>query len=248
MVHTNEHTNSGQAPPEDAWCSLTPHIATLEREGKVSRTFVRLDERRQRLVFDAILTEAAEAGPASVNVKRIAARADIAVGSLYQYFADRDALLEFAVQLCVRYVVDVLAQAKAYLAAMPLRDALRAYLASGLEWGTTERDMFRFLGRAAYQGDPTLAETAVRPIATAMREVTHEILVAAGARGELRPDLDVEAVARLVNAMTLSLIDAQLLPYLNAYFQLTDDSMPADRLLEALVDSVVRAVTPPEER
>src|SRR3989304_4680797 len=72
------------------WTNFQPYISQLEQEGKVTRTFRRLDPDRQEAVFNAILEEAAEKGPASLNVKEIARRAGGSVGSLYQYFPNRD--------------------------------------------------------------------------------------------------------------------------------------------------------------
>lgn len=247
MVHT---TSGAPTPPTTTpdlsdWTSLAPYVTALEKEGQVTGTFARLGEARQRAIVDAILEEAVERGPASVNVKNIAARAHVAVGSLYQYFPDRDGLLNFAIELCTRYMLDFLATARPYLLDMPLRQALHEYLSVGLEWGRTEAKLIRFLGRAAYQGDPALAERAVRPIATAMRELTRDILVAAVGRGEIRKDLDLEAAARLVNVLTLAVGDSQLLPYLNTYFQATDETMPADRLTSEFVKFVLAAIGPP---
>lgn len=222
---------------------IEPYVVALEREGRVTRTFRRLDEPRQRAIIDAILDEATDKGPASVNIKSIAARAGVSVGSLYQYFPDRDGLLDFAVELCTRYVLDFLAMSRPYLLAMPLPEALNAYLTVGVDWGRTQAGMVRFFGRTAYQGDPELAERAVRPIATAMRELTRAMLAQAAERGELRAGLDMEAAARLVNVLTLALGDSQLLPYLNTYFQTTDESMTPDRITACFVDFVIRAVT-----
>src|SRR5664280_1141775 len=248
MVHTLASAVSTASAASDSetvaeWTRLAPYVDALEREGRVSRTFGRLDEERQRAIIDAILEEAAEKGPASVNVKSIAARAGVSVGSLYQYFPDRGGLLDFAVELCVRYVVDILAMSRPYLLAMPLPDALNSYISVGVEWGRTQAGMVRFLGRAAYQGDPTLAEGAVRPIAMAMRELVRDIVAQAAERGQLRDGLDLEAAARLVNVLILALGDSQFLPYINNYFQATDESMPPDRIKAAFVDFVLQAVT-----
>jgi TetR/AcrR family transcriptional regulator len=215
----------------------------LERGGLVTRTFRRLDEGRQRSVLDAIMAEAAERGPAAINVKDVAGRAGVSVGSLYQYFGSRDGLLRFAVAVSVRYMVDTLTAARPYLLAIPLGDALRMYLSVGVEWGTTEAGLMRFLGRAAYQGDPDLRERAVRPIATAMRELVSDLFAAAGERGELREGIDVTAAARLANVLAIAVTDSQLFPYLNDYFQIVDESMPSDRVLEACVEFVLSAVT-----
>lgn len=225
------------------WTGLAPYVLALQKEGRVTRTFCRLDEARQKAIVDAILEEATEKGPASVHIKTIAARAGVSVGSLYQYFPDRDGLLDFAVELCVRYMLDFLATSRPYLLAMPLSDALHSYLAVGVEWGSTQANLVRFLRRAAYQGDPVLAEKAVRPIATAMRELTRDLLTGAAGRGEIRSDVDLEAAARLVNVLALAVADSQLLPYLNAYFQVVDETMPSDRVTAAFVQFVLRAVT-----
>lgn len=224
------------------WQYLQPYILQLETEGIVTRTFRRLDANRQEAVFHAILEEAIEKGPASLNIKEIARRAGVSIGSLYQYFPDRDGLLDFAIELCTRSTVAMFQEYKPMMAAMPLQDAMRAYLLGGLEWGQTATDLVRFFGRAAYQGDPDLAERVVRPIATIMRETMEEILRQAQARGEIRSDVDREAMARVINALVIAVGDSQLLPYLNNYFQVTDKKVRLERISEALFDLIQNGI------
>jgi AcrR family transcriptional regulator len=220
------------------WQYFQPYISQLEGEGKVTRTFRRLDPERQEAVFNAILAEAVEKGPASLTIKDVARRAGVSVGSLYQYFPDRDGLLDFAVELCTRSTLAMFREYAPLMAAMPLKEAMRAYLMGGLEWGQTAMGLVRFFGRAAYQGDPDLAERVVRPIATVMRETMQEILTQAQKRGELRPGIDLEAAARALNALMIALGDSQLLPYLNTYFQVSDETVPFERVLNALFEFI----------
>ena len=77
-----------------------------------------------------------------------------------------------------------------------------------------------------------------------MRETMREILLAAQARGELRPDLDLEAATRAINAWMIVLGDSQLLPYLNTYFQVSDETISFDRPLAATIDILVRGLSP----
>jgi AcrR family transcriptional regulator len=224
------------------WTQLHAHILQLEEQGLVTRTFRRLDPTRQQVVLQAILDEAAEKGPSDINIKEVARRAEVSVGSLYQYFGNRENLLAFATELCVRLMTDLFAMSRPYLLEMPLREALTAYMTYGLEWSQTQQGFVQFFGRAAYQGGPSLAEKVVRPVATAMREVMYDLLSAAHKRGELRPGLDVEAAARVVNVLTIAAADSQLLPYLNNYFQITDKSMPLERIVNALVDLVMNGI------
>jgi AcrR family transcriptional regulator len=228
--------------PDTEWTNFQPYILQLEQEGKVTRTFRRLDAERQQAVINAILEEATEKGPASLNIKEIARRAGVSVGSLYQYFPDRDGLLDFAIQLCVRFTTHIFQQFRPMLAAMSLKDGLNAYLMGGLEWGLTATGLVRFFGRAAYQGDPDLADTVVRPIATVMRETMQEILKQAADRGEIRPDADLEAMARIVNSLMIAVGDSQLLPYLNTYFQVSDEVVSSERIMAAVVEFILQGI------
>ena len=227
---------------EADWIYFQPYISQLEQEGKVTRTFRRLDPERQQAIFDAIMEEATEKGPASLNIKEIARRAGVSVGSLYQYFPDRDGLLDFAVELCTRATIAMFKEYTPMMAAMPLKDAMSAYLMGGLEWGQTAMGLVRFFGRAAYQGDPDLAERVVRPVATVMREALQEILTQAQARGEIRPEVDIVAATRVMNALMIAIGDSQLLPYLNTYFQVTDKKVSLERVSQALLDLIQQGI------
>lgn len=224
------------------WTQIHAIILELERDGVVTRTFRRLDPQRQQVIVQAILDEALEKGPASINIKKVAERAGVALGSLYQYFGNRDGLLEFSTRLCVHLLTSAFDQFRPMLAALPLREALTYYLTGGLEWSQTMLGLIQFFGRAAYQGDPVLAEKVVRPVADAMRLTMFEILQAAQERGEIRADLNLDVTARAVNAWIIALGDSQLLPYLNNYFQVTDDTLPFERAMDGAVEILVRGL------
>ena len=137
------------------WTQIHTHILQFEQEGLVTRTFRRLDPERQQAILNAILDEAIEKGPTSLNIKQVAERAGVAVGSLYTYFGSREGLLDFAIELCVRYMTDAFNSYRPYLLALSLRQALAAYLTGGVEWSRTQTGLVQFFVRAAYHhGDP----------------------------------------------------------------------------------------------
>lgn len=208
----------------------------------LTRTFRRLDPQRQQAILLAVLEEAVEKGPASLNIKQVAHRAGVSVGSLYQYFHNRDGLLTFAVEICTRFISGTFNQYRPYLKEMPLADGLAAYLMGGIEWSRTEAGLIRFFARAAYHSDSELSERVVRPIATTMRLMVSDILAAAVERGDLRPDIDFEAVARIIHALMIAIGDSQLLPYLNTYLQVTDETVSSERVFAALFDFILRGI------
>ena len=232
----------------DDWTHIYTYILDFEQRGLVTRTFRRLDPERQQHIIRAILDEAIEKGPTDLNIKQVAERAGVSVGALYMYFNDRDGLLTFAVELCVRFVTDSFNSFRSYFVDLPLRDALAAYLLGGLEWGQAQADFVRFFARAAYHSDSALIDRFVRPIASLMREIVSEILARAAARGEIRADVDLEATARLIHALTIAVGDSQLLPYLNAYFQVNDETIAPERTVEAMLTLLLRGIAPHSAR
>ena len=217
------------------WSQIHAHILQLEQDGLVTRTFRRLDPDRQEAVLSAILAEAIEKGPTSLNIKLVAARAGVSIGSLYQYFGNRDGLMTFTVELCGRYIQDTFAQYRDLLIAMPLGDGLAAYLMGGVYWGETQRALMQFFARAAYHGESELQDSIVRPLATQMRELVTEMLTQAQARGEVRADVNLDVTARLVNTLMIALGDAQLLPYLNVYYQVYAETTSPEKVVKVVV-------------
>jgi AcrR family transcriptional regulator len=229
------------------WTQLPSHILQLESSGIVTRTFRRLDQAVQRRVVGGILDESKTLGPTGVTLRGVSSRAKVSVGSLYSYFASRENLIRFAVELCARYLVDVMAMAGPYLRGMPLRDALRLYLSTGLDMMDDLVPMMVFFGRAAYAGDPALQDPVVRPVAESMLESLRAILEAAQARGEIRRGVDLPATVRVVNTLLLAATDSQFLPHLNTYFQTTGGDVDRARMLEALVELVLDGIGGPPD-
>ncbi|MBA4384844.1 MAG: hypothetical protein C0410_08915 [Anaerolinea sp.] len=216
--------------------NLSPFIQEAEEKGWITRTFRRLDLEKQQAIILAILDEASENGPAELNIKKVATRCNVAVGSLYQYFGSRENLLEFALELVVSQTVVLFESYTAELASMPLREGLAAYLGGGVEWGQEQLGMVRLFGQAAYQNAPGLHEKVVHPIATALTGMMRAMLLAAHERGEIRPEVDLEAATRLINTQMIALGDALLFPNLNGYYQLYDEEMSRERILNSFFD------------
>jgi AcrR family transcriptional regulator len=228
---------------QEAWNILASRVLQLEKQSLVTRTFRRLDPQRQIDILDAILYEAAEKGPKQVNISEVAHRAGVSVGSMYQYFPNRQGMIDFAIDISVNYMVDMIKAYEPYLLAMPTFDALMAFVSGGVEMTRTQAGMLKFYSRAAYQGDPDLNERVVKPIADEMLILVTNILQQARQHGELRDDLDISAAARLVNALLIVGGDCQLFPYLNTYLHLNDKEVPAGRIMAAMTDLFQKGIS-----
>lgn len=230
------------------YCERMVHLLTsdeilaLEGDGLVTATFRRLDTDRQRAVSVAILEEALTRGPSKIRLKEMAASAGVSVGSLYQYFGNRQGVLRFAITLASHRLAEDLAGYVPLLCSLPLADGLTAWVTGGLEWTREQAAVMGFFVRGAYEGDADLAERLVAPIAQVMVEAIEAMLSAAVHRGEARADLDVAATARAVHVLLAGIGDAQLLPHLGRYFRVADDHVSFEQTLAAAVDLVVAGV------
>ena len=220
----------------ELFTDLESIIREAEEKGWVTRTFRRLDPQKKEVVITAILAEASERGPAEMNIKNIAERGSIPVGSLYQYFSSREKLLDFTLELVVRQTAALFESYTAELNQLPLRDALAAYLGGGVSWSEEQLGMVRLFGQAAYQNATGLNERVVAPIATALTNMMRSMLLAARERGEIRADLDLEVVTRLLNSQIIVLGDAMIFPHLNTYYQLYGEDMTLERVLAGFFD------------
>src|SRR5271166_1040525 len=61
--------------------------------GSVPRTLTRAQQARRQRVIDAAMTLALEGGYEAVQMRDVAARADVAMGTVYRYFTSKDHLL-----------------------------------------------------------------------------------------------------------------------------------------------------------
>lgn len=220
----------------------------LEREGLVTATYRRLDPERQSAITAAILAEALARGPARVRLKETAAAAGVSVGSLYQYFGDRDGVLGFAIELVSGQLVAELSEAVPVLAALPLRDGLTAWISGGAEWTQEQAAAMKFFARGAYEGDPLVAQRLVRPVAVVMVDAIRAMLVAGVERGEVRTDIDIDATARAVHVLFSGVMDAAHLPGLGEYFRVAEETTTVSDTVAAAIDLVVRGVGVQEGR
>ena len=227
---------------EEFTMDFLPIIFELEQKGLVTRTFRRLDPDRQNAVIQAILDEAGDAGPQDLNVKRVAERAGVSTGSLYQYFNNRIGLLNFATELVTRITVQAFDSYRSYMTQAPFEQLLPMYIEEGVNWTKSQPGFARFFGAAAYHGDPQFGQSVVRPIATVLRSMVDDMLHAAVEHDEVRPELDIEAVGRVLHTITIAIGDGLIFPQLMNYYQLTDDDFPRERIYAALTDLVMHGV------
>jgi AcrR family transcriptional regulator len=211
-------------------------ISNFEQQGLVTRTFRRLDLPRQMAIINAILEESSINSPAEMNIKKVASRAEVSIGSLYQYFNNKEGLLNFAIALTVQQTISSFNEFLPYLDQLSFEEAYNIYLSYGLEWGEQEQQFVRFFAKAAYENDTQLHEQVVKPISGCMLGIIRKMVELGQESGEIRSDLNADMLSRLLHAISIMLGDPVLLPYLNHYFQVVNNEFTPDTPINLIME------------
>lgn len=167
------------------------------------QTFFNLPEEKRQQILQVALDEFSENDYENVSISRMVARAGIAKGSFYQYFADKEDLYA--------YLLEMLTDAKRKFMSLDHPDPTHIGIFAYLRWMAKAGLGFQL----AY---PQLSKLAVRaananffPKAFDMsaREQTHEFyrrLVAVGQQqGDIAPDVDPQVAAVIFDGSLTSI-------------------------------------------
>ena len=172
-------------------------------------------QRRSRATVEAILDAAAEAlvrhGYKGATTSVIAQRAGVSVGTLYQYFPNRDAVGAALVLRAMERVEASMQRALSECVARRLagQEGTEHLLLTGLDVLVAERAVFARLGLEA----PHLFATpAVRALQGQLIDLSQDIRRASGSGLDLRlPEADAWIIGHMVSAsmLQISLLDSE---------------------------------------
>ncbi|HEX6243300.1 MAG TPA: TetR/AcrR family transcriptional regulator [Polyangiales bacterium] len=189
-------------------------------------------QQRSRDTVDTILTAAArvleQRGYAGFNTNRVAERAGVSIGSVYQYFPDKDALLA---ALGIQNVEQTERALVAELGALRARNAAPRSFARGLirVWCSTHDEAQHALMYAIHSGLPGLRPRAEQAVARFAAEVSAQLRGWGVKRPALRARASVLAAITLVHELIIAQphgpkrkrAEDEAVAMLTAYFEAT---------------------------
>lgn len=205
-------------------------------------TFFNLPEEKRSRLLAILLDEFAENDYKNVSIARVVARAGIAKGSFYQYFADK--------QDCYLYLIQLgMDEKTAFLRQSPPREA--ADLFAQLRWLMDAGMQFQFsspqLARIAYKAlfdDVPLPDETKQVLRRGGYAYFRQLVEAGIASGTLDPQVDPDTAAFLLNAaftelgqhlmVRFAILPDQLLAGGPAFFGRDEIRLAIDQVLTVL--------------
>jgi AcrR family transcriptional regulator len=144
------------------------------------------DERLDGQISAAAIAVLADGGFDRFSVEEVACRAGVAKTTIYRRFSCRSELMAAALDRLAEDPVPDLAPGTARQQLTTILDSIRR--------STPDSPRGRILMHAMASDDPRLAEVVYARVVTPRSDLLRRVIVAGMASGELRSDLDVDAV------------------------------------------------------
>jgi len=193
------------------------------------------DEKRERILSSAV-GEFAENGLANANVNRIADKAGVSVGSLYQYFRTKEDLYLSLVSMGYRSLEEALAPV--FSSDTGTLEKIRAIIDLVLAQSEEQKALTRLYSRFTTEGNSEIA----RELANRMEGLTSgayaALLAQAKAEGLMDPGADERAFAFLMDGIFLSLQFSVAAEYWRDRLEIYLGDRASDR--EALAEQAFR--------
>jgi TetR/AcrR family transcriptional regulator len=172
-------------------------------------TFFNLPADKRQAILDLAIEEFAAHDYKNASISRIVERAGIAKGSFYQYFADKQDLYLYLVELAMQEKRAFMAQARAPRPDMDVFAFIRWLLRTGVDFQFSNPRLARIGYRALYDDVPLPDETQAL-VKQGSLVYFRQLVADAMARGEIDPALDPDVAAFIFNAVFTELGDYML--------------------------------------
>lgn len=176
-------------------------VVELERRGIVTATFRKLSPAKKAAVYDAALSELAQAVFEKASLDRIAGAAGISKGSLIQYFRHKEALFQFVAEVHLSEYRVFLEDYFARENVVRSIDRIRQFILGHLEYRDSGRGQFRFYLKLAYESDCGLTKATLSKIREMRLECLKAIVRRGIETGQIRKDLGDSSVALMLDGL-----------------------------------------------
>ncbi len=203
-------------------------------------TFRNLPPEKQERIIAVALAEFAASGYRSASLNNVVKRSEIAKGSLYQYFANKEALFLHIFERFTEVVKAVTREAVASVAAADFFAQLEAILFAGIRFIDEHPDYFQIYLRVLFEQEVPQREALVARLRLFPLEYLGPLYAAGQRRGDIRTDVAPATAVFIVDATLERFLQAYARPYLDSGLGLAASDAQQLRMAVTTVIKVLR--------
>jgi TetR/AcrR family transcriptional regulator len=172
-------------------------------------TFKNLEDEKRQRILETAVDEFALHGFRQASVNRMVQKLGIAKGSIFQYFGTKEGLFRLIFDYAVDLVRRSLRRVKQETADADFLERIRHSLLMGIRFIQRHPRIYQIYLKMIFQEDFPLRTEFLQQVHLFSAEYLREMVENGKAKGDLRPDLDVD--------MTVFFLDALMDRFLQAY-------------------------------
>ncbi len=214
-------------------------------------TFNNLPVEKQKAILRVVLEEFSENGYRKTSINTIVGRLGIAKGSIFQYFSDKEGLFIFILNRSLDKVKHYLRTVRDDTAGRDLFSRLEQTLQAGVDFIKTYPQVYRLYLRVLFESQVPYRQEILASIRTYSHDYLKALIRAARERGELRPSIDMDVAAFMLDAILDRYLQAMCIRHLDAGLGLPELDEDANRLWIQRIVTLLQiglAASPPEDQ
>lgn len=197
-------------------------------------TFERLDDDKRERILEAAAAEFSDHGFHKASVNRMVGELGIAKGSLFKYFGTKKGLFEYLFHKALTRIKAPLKQARTATEGLGFFVRFRAISLGVCEFVAAHPRAYRIYLKMLFQEDFPLRDTVLAAVREEFADFLGPMVDTAKASGELRPELDREAVIFHLQTLIDRLLQAALVEGMSGGLDIQGAEAFAARLDEQL--------------
>jgi TetR/AcrR family transcriptional regulator len=178
------------------------------------KTFLALPLEKQRRILEIAATEFALKGFQGASLNYIVERLGIAKGSLYQYFHDKQHLFLCAFDYGIRLAKDALKEIESK--EVSVFEQIRSSLLAGFRFVQKHPLVYQTYLKILFENKVPLREKLISTLRLYSHKYLLPLLEKGQKKGEIRPDIDLEMAAFMLDAMMERFLQAHTLDYMDS--------------------------------
>jgi TetR/AcrR family transcriptional regulator len=205
--------------------------------------FQNLNPDKQEKVFEAAVNEFASKGYRNASMNIVVKSAGISKGSLFQYFRSKQGLFDAVVKIATVRVTHYLKKVRDDTAELPFVERLERLIRAGFAFIDEHPLMARIYFHLLQSGEAPFGSERLAQLNRRGDEFLADLIRHGIRRGELRPDMDAERVAFLINSLLATLLRAYYTEFLGAGLGLyRGDPRELDRWVKTSLDLICKGL------
>ncbi|MCK4258991.1 MAG: TetR/AcrR family transcriptional regulator [Halanaerobiales bacterium] len=198
-----------------------------------TKTFENLPDKKKKMIIDIAIDEFSEHGYKNATINNIVKRANIAKGSIYQYFESKEDLFMYILELSISKKLKYMKQVQLNLAGLSFFDQIRELCVLDIKFSRDNPKLEKIFIKVLLSGEILLKTEIMEKISFASENLIKALLKEGIQKREFREEIDIDLSVFAINSLFINLSN-KILQDFNGDVSDEQIMFMADKLLDLL--------------